>query len=95
MTKKKDYVALGDMRPMRIQEIRAKIETGKIIARIQKHLDGEVELSGTQMKAAEILLRKALPDLTSTELTGDKDRPLVLDTSLNPTEAYLRMIGKG
>ena len=28
------------------------------------------------MKAIELLLKKSLPDLTSTEITGDPDAPL-------------------
>ena len=34
------------------------------------------DLSPTRMKAIEILLKKSLPDLSSTEITGDPDSPL-------------------
>ena len=63
--------------PARINKIRhddntrAKIKVGNIITYLQRHLHGEVELSATQLKAAEILLRKALPDLTSVEHSGE------------------------
>jgi ribosomal protein L29 len=37
---------------------------------------GEIELSATQVSAALGLLRKKLPDLSSQQLTGDKDNPV-------------------
>lgn len=64
------------LHPRHQDEVRAKIQASQIINRLQNHLDGEVELSQTQVRAAEILLRKSIPDLASTELTGDPDKPL-------------------
>lgn len=64
------------LHPRHQQEVRAKIQASQIINRLQNHLDGEVELSSTQVKAAEILLRKSIPDLSATELSGDAENPL-------------------
>ena len=50
---------------------RLKIQTSQLINRLTDHINGTVELSSTQVRAAEILLKKSLPDLTSQELTGD------------------------
>lgn len=50
---------------------REKIKIGVIIDRMMKHVDGEVEMTNSQIKAAEILLRKVAPDLARTELTGE------------------------
>jgi hypothetical protein len=50
---------------------RAKIQTSNIIHRLQKHLAGDVELSPTQIRCAEILLNKSLANLTATEITGE------------------------
>jgi hypothetical protein len=36
----------------------------------------ENEISATRMKAIELLLKKSLPDLSSTEITGDADQPV-------------------
>lgn len=52
-------------------ETRAKIQAAQIINRLQGCINGTVELSATQVSAANILLRKVLPDLTATELTGE------------------------
>jgi hypothetical protein len=47
--------------------VRAKIQASQIINRLRKHIEGEVELSATQVRAAEILLNKSLPNLQATE----------------------------
>ena len=64
------------LHPRHQDEVRAKIQASQIINRLQNHLDGNVELSTTQVKAAEILLRKSIPDLSATELSTDPDKPL-------------------
>lgn len=62
------------------EETRARIQTSQLINRLQNHALGtEVdELKQSQLRAIEILLKKSLPDLTSTELTGDSDAPMQL-----------------
>lgn len=49
------------------ENTRAKIQVSQIVNRLTNHLLGKVELSATQVKAAEILLRKTLPDLAAIE----------------------------
>lgn len=49
-------------------ETRAKIQTSQLINRLSAHVFGKVELSPTQVRAVEILLKKTLPDLSSTEI---------------------------
>lgn len=53
---------------------RAKIQAGNIINRLQKHIDGAVEMSSSQVTAALGLLRKTLPDLKSSEVTIEDNR---------------------
>lgn len=59
-------------------EVRAKIQASQLINRLQNHaLSTEVdELKPSQLKAIEILLKKSVPDLQSTEITGDSDAPV-------------------
>ena len=59
-------------------EIRAKIQASQLINRLTNHAFGEIDLTPTQIKAIEILLRKCVPDLAAVELTGDADRPVEL-----------------
>ena len=41
--------------------------------RLHKHVEGEVEMTASQIRAAEILLKKSLPDLQSTDITTNGD----------------------
>lgn len=57
--------------PWTPEVVRQRIKVSEIISRLHKHLEGGCEMSSTQIKAAEILLRKAVPDLASTQHTGE------------------------
>jgi hypothetical protein len=63
------------------KEWRSRIQTGVILKRLQDHLSGALELSTTQIKAAEILLRKSIPDLSATTISGDADNPLAVEVT--------------
>lgn len=52
-------------------ETRAKIKTSQLINRLYGHAVGEIEMTPTQVRAAEVLLKKTLPDLTAAEITQD------------------------
>lgn len=59
---------------------REKIRTSQLLNRLQDHVFGKdekvVDISQTQMKAIEILLRKSLPDLSNVTLSGDAENPV-------------------
>lgn len=57
-------------------QTREKIRTSQLINRLEKHAFGEIELTQTQVRAIEILIKKTLPDLASIEHTGDPANPL-------------------
>jgi hypothetical protein len=57
-------------------ETRLKIQTSQLLIRLQNHVLGEVEMTSTQLRAAEVLLKKTLPDLTSVEMSGDDGGPM-------------------
>lgn len=50
---------------------RESIQTAQLINRVYAHATGQVEMTPTQLRAAEILLKKTLPDLQSIEYTGE------------------------
>ena len=52
------------------EKTRSKIQTSQLLNRLNGHVFEGIELSQTQLKALEILLKKTLPDLTSIALTG-------------------------
>jgi hypothetical protein len=49
------------------------ISTSVLVKRLNAHSLGEVEMTPTQIKAAEILLRKTIPDLKAVEMSGKVD----------------------
>lgn len=53
-------------------ETREKIQTSQLINRLQDNANGRLakEMTASQVKSAEILLRKALPDLSSVTFDG-------------------------
>lgn len=52
------------------QMVRDKIQASQLVNRLQDHIDGKAEMSQTQLRAAEILLKKSVPDLRSVEVSG-------------------------
>jgi hypothetical protein len=73
------------LNPAHDQRTREKIQTSQLINRLVSHAKGEAEMSATQVRAAEILLKKALPDLQSVQLSGT-------DADGNPSEILIRVI---
>lgn len=55
---------------------RQKIQASMIINRLSEHAIGSAEMSATQVRAAEILLKKVLPDLQATQHSGDPANPV-------------------
>lgn len=58
------------------ENTRKKIQASQLINRLQDHALGEVELSSSQIKAIEVLLRKILPDLAAQHVTSDDGKTL-------------------
>jgi len=62
------------MRKTHQDDVRAKIQTSQLINRLTDHALGTVELSATQVRAIEILIRKTLPDLQAVAFgSGDEE----------------------
>lgn len=62
--------------PFHPDEVRQKIQASQLVNRLQGHAFGDHDLSATQLKAIEILLRKTVPDLSSMTVAGDPDNPI-------------------
>ena len=52
-------------------EHRVKIQNSNILNALIEHAEGRRDMSPTQVSAALGLLKKALPDLSSVEMTGE------------------------
>ena len=51
-------------------EVRAKIQASQLINRLHSHAFGEVELTPAQVRSIEVLLKKAIPDLSAVTMSG-------------------------
>jgi len=61
------------------EQVRAKIRGAYLIRRLQDHVRGKINLTRTQIRAADILLRKIIPDLTQTSVTGEMTHKYVVE----------------
>ena len=58
---------------------REKIQTTQLVKRLTDHALNDLDLSASQIKAIEILLKKTLPDLKQLEVTGQDGKDLIPD----------------
>ena len=65
------------------QKVRERIRVSMLVKRLTDHVVGKVEMSPTQVTAAQTLLKKSLPDLSSIDTTvrGDAAHPLVISST--------------
>lgn len=65
-----------------IEAARATINKKMILNKLQMHITGDkaehTGLSATQIKAAEILLKKSMPDLSSVSVGNADGQPLIV-----------------
>lgn len=71
--------------PAHDERTRAKIQTSQLINRLLSHANGDADMSATQIRAAEILLKKTLPDLQAVELSSDPDKPMRMEFGWMPS----------
>lgn len=55
---------------------RDKNKIGNLMSRLQRHGEGEIEMTPSQIQAAKLYLSKTLPDLSSMTLQGDAEKPI-------------------
>lgn len=55
------------------EEHRVKIKNSNILNALIEHVEGTREMSATQVSAGLGLLRKVMPDLASTTVSGDEN----------------------
>jgi hypothetical protein len=57
---------------------RERIRAAWLVNRLQGHVAGKVELTATQVRSAEILLRKCLPDLLAAQVIDQTVQKFVI-----------------
>ena len=58
------------------ENTRKKIQASQLINRLTNHALGSEEMENSQVRAAEILLKKILPDLSNVDFQGEVDAEL-------------------
>jgi hypothetical protein len=66
------------MRKTHQDDVRAKIQTSQLINRLTDHALGSIELSQTQVRAIEILIKKTLPDLQAIAHSADDETAVAI-----------------
>jgi hypothetical protein len=86
-------MAARTLRPKHSDEIRAKIQASVIIGFLTEHIHGKREMTQTQVRSAEILLRKSVPDLSSVDMnvSGSVETltPEQIDAQIEAAQARL------
>ena len=59
--------------------VRERIQTALLVNRLSDHAFGKVDMTQTQMRAAEILLNKTLPNLSAVEHSGEVETRYVME----------------
>ena len=56
--------------------VRQKIQASVLIDRLTKHANGDIEMTSSQVRAAEVLLDRSVPKLSQIQHTGDEANPI-------------------
>ena len=78
---------------------RSKIQVGLLVKLLQDNAEGRIELTQGRLKSIEILLKKAMPDLSAVEHAGTVDGPVRYYAELPrkdaTPEAWSERVGEG
>ena len=76
-------------------DVRKRIEVSNLITRVQKYANGELsdeDISPNRLNAIKLLLNKALPDLSSVQITGDPDNPVHFESKLDTSNLSIEQL---
>lgn len=59
-----------------------KIGVSMLMNRLKKHIDGEIELQQTQLKAIELILQRTVPSLSAVEQTNIEPEKALTESDL-------------
>lgn len=78
------------------EDVRAKIQASVLIDRMHRHVMGTLDMTSTQVNAANSLLDRSVPKLSQIQHIGDENNPLHVINKLDVkglTNDQLRAIG--
>ena len=62
---------------MHSEQVRLKIQAANLVQRLQDHAMGEIEMTMSQINAANSLLDRSVPKLSQIQHVGDESEPIV------------------
>lgn len=62
---------------MHSEQVRAKIQAAVLVQRLHDHAMGTLEMSASQITAAQALLDRSVPKLSQIQHVGDPENPVV------------------
>ena len=62
------------------EQLRKRIQTGRVLDRVQKCAKGEIEMSNIEMQAAKLLLDKAMPSMQAVQQEISETKSFVVET---------------
>ena len=72
----------GQLTEVKLDEMRRRIKVTLLLKKLEEHVLDGTEMSASQIKAAEVLMRKAMPDLSAVTLAGEDGGPVSLDATI-------------
>lgn len=66
----------------KLEEMRRRIKATLLMKKLEDHVLSGEEMTSSQIRAAETLLRKVIPDLSAVTLAGDADNPVNMSMSV-------------
>lgn len=66
----------------KLEEMRRRIKATLLMKKLEDHVLSGEEMTNSQIRAAETLLRKVIPDLSAVTLAGDADNPVNMSMSV-------------
>lgn len=88
----KSYYMHGKKTNYMAEAWKERIQVGNLMGRLHAHAEGILDMSSTQIKAADILLRKVIPDVARSEVTGADGKDLIPNLSEAELEARIKSI---
>jgi hypothetical protein len=78
--------------PFLDQRVREKIQASMLIRALHDCVDGRNKMTSVQVRAAEVLLRKVVPDLTAVEYSGETTVKYEFSSELMSVEEWKREV---
>jgi len=82
------------LNPRHSQEVRDKIQASVIIDRLQKHVNGDLEMTSTQVNAANSLLDRSVPKLSQIQHVGDNENPVAVKITHGMDKDAVELLSK-